>query len=233
MNVGLYRGAVAMVAQGRRLETISSNLANLGTVGYKRSTTASHEFQATRQNRRVRGLSVRSQVDFSQGNLSRTGRAYDLALFGDGFFAIEGENGELYTRDGSFHPTPDGLLVTEEGHPVVWEHRQAVIDPSGLPIVVDGEGNVRQGLVEIGRLRVVDFKDKAALGRTQQGFWQAPPRLPEATATATVHQYTLEESNANGMEEIVAMIGVQRSFESIANVLSSIEEGYRRLTRPF
>lgn len=232
MNVGLYRGAVAMVAQARRLETLASNLANLGTVGYKRGATAAQEFQVSRGKRSQRGLEIRTEVDFSQGNLRRTGRDLDLALFGDGFFAVEGPRGEVYTRDGSFHTTPDGVLVSEEGFPVAWDKAQGTIDPTGMPVTIDGEGTVRQNGADLGRLRIVDFVDRTRLSHDPNGYWQAPARLKEAAPTGRVHQYTLEESNANGMEEIIEMIGVQRAFESTARVVSSIEESYRRLTRP-
>jgi len=233
MNTGLYRGAVAMVTQARRLDTVASNLSNLGTIGYKRGSTATQQFMINRGNRSVRGFAVKNQVDFSQGNLTRTGRQYDLALFGQGFFAIESPQGEVYSRDGSFHVTPDGTLVSEEGFPVAWEASKGKVDPTGAPVYVDGEGHVRQDNAELGRLRVVNFLDKSQLRHDSNGYWRAPASLAESASTARVHQYSLEESNANGMEEIIQMIEVQRAFESTANVVSSIEQSYRRLTRPF
>jgi flagellar basal body rod protein FlgG len=231
MSVGLYRAAVAMVGDQRRLDAIASNLANLGTVGFKRTTTATHEFLLGDGG--PRGQALQSRVDFSQGNLNRTGRQYDLALFGKGFFAVEGPDGEVYTRDGSFHSTSDGVLVTEEGLPVAWNRRGSAIDPTGLPITVDGDGFVRQGTATLGQLRIVDFQDERSVVLGRGGYWVARPAAKEATALATVHQYALEESNATGVEEMVAMIGVQRSFESMANMVQSIQQSYSRLTRPF
>jgi len=233
MNVGLYRGAVAMVTQARRLDSVASNLSNLGTVGYKRGSTATQQFTINRGKRAVRGYAVKNQIDWSQGNLTRTGRQYDLALFGEGFFAIESPKGEVYSRDGSFHVTPEGDLVTEEGFPVAWDKSGGKIDPTGAPIYVDEEGNVQQSSANLGRLRVVNFLDRSQLRHDPNGYWQAPAGLAESASTGRVHQYSLEESNANGMEEIISMIEVQRSFESTANVVSSIEQSYRRLTRPF
>lgn len=233
MSVGLYRAAVAMIGHERRLDSIASNLANLETVGFKRATTAAHEFLIDRQSGPVRGQSLETRVDFSQGNLRRTGRELDLALFGEGFFAVEGPGGELYTRGGAFQTDTNGVLVTEEGYPVAWKNKSGAIDTTGLPIVVDGEGNVRQGLADLGQLKIVSFEDNAALRQRTGGFWIAPRGLDETTNTATVHQFSLEESNASGVEEIVAMIGVQRAFESTAGLISSIQQSYSRLTRPF
>jgi flagellar basal-body rod protein FlgF len=233
MNVGLYRGAVAMVTQARRLETVASNLANLGTVGFKRGATATQQFEMQRGKRTVRGFAVKNQVDFSQGNLTRTERDLDMALFGDGFFAIESPAGEVYSRDGSFHLTAEGVLVTGEGFPVAWEKASGLIDPTGDPVYVDEEGNVQQGASRIGRLRIVDFLDKSQLGNDPSGYWRAPAGLGESAPSARVHQYSLEASNADAMAEMISMIEVQRAFESTSNVVSSIEQSYRRLTRPF
>ncbi len=233
MNVGLYRSAVAMASQQRRLDAVAANLANLGTVGFKRGVTAAHEVEVRRARGPVRGVTTRAEVDFAQGNLQRTGRELDLALYGSGFFAVESPEGEVYTRDGSFHMTEAGVLVTEEGFPVAWERVTGAVDPVGMPLVIDEEGNVRQGLQDIGRLRVVAFDDPHALGKDHRGFWAAPPGLKQVAHDTRVHQYALEDSNANGVEEMVAMIGIQRSFEVVARVLEAIDQTYERLTRPF
>lgn len=222
-----------MAAQQRRLDSISANLANVGTVGFKRGVTASHEVEVERPRGKVRGVTTLAEVDFAQGNLQRTGRDLDLALHGDGFFALEGPEGEVYTRDGSFHMTEGGVLVSEEGSPLAWAEFQGAIDPVGLPLVIDESGAVRQGNQNIGRLRVVDFPDKSVLTKDALGFWAAPPSVLPQASDARVHQYSLEESNANGVEEMVDMIGVQRSFEVVARAFKAIDETYGRLTRPF
>jgi flagellar basal-body rod protein FlgG len=233
MNVGLYRSAVAMAAQQRRLDSISANLANVGTIGFKRGVTASHEVEVERPRGKVRGVTTLAEVDFAQGNLSRTGRELDLALFGDGFFALEGPDGEAYTRDGSFHVTEGGVLVDESGFPVAWAEFSGAIDPVGLPLVIDQSGGVRQGVQDVGRLRVVDFPDKGVLSKDARGLWTAPRDVLPEPSDALVHQYALEDSNANGVEEMVDMIAVQRSFEVVARTFKAIDDTYARLTRPF
>ena len=233
MSVGLYRAAVAMLGHERRLDSIASNLANLETAGFKREATASREFVVNRGERSVRGLALRTQTDFSQGNLERTERRYDFGLFGQGFFAVEGPTGEIYTRAGAFHLSPNGVLQTDEGYAIAWNNRGALIDPNGLPMIVNTDGTVRQGQSEVGKLRIVDFEDKSRLRLTTGGFWEAPDDLEEATHTALVQQFSLEESNATGVEEIIAMISVQRAFGSVANLVQSIQRSYSRLTRSF
>ena len=223
-----------MRANQRSLDTIATNLANLGTTGFKRTRTAEHAFELPTEHGRVRGLQAKDSVDFRQGELDRTGRALDVALFGEGFFAVEaGESGEAYTRDGVFHMDERGTLVSDDGHQVAWDSLTGTIDPVGLPVEIDGEGFVRQGDTEVGRLRIVNFEDPSRLSQDRHGYWRAPNNLREVAHTAVVHQGALEQSNATGMEEMVAMIAVQRSFESVANVMSSIEDSYSRLTQPY
>ena len=152
-------------------------------------------------------------------------------MFGDGFFAVEGPEGELYTRTGSFRLTQQGVLVTEEGFEVAWERRGGTIDGNGVEIVVDGAGNVKQGVQDLGQLKLRDFLDRNQLQQVRGGYWAAPSRAKEATVTGSIHQYSLEQSNAAGFEEIVAMIGIQRAFESVSNLTRSIQQSYSRLTR--
>ena len=220
-----------MRAQERQLGAIAGNLANVDTPGFKRGVSATHEFRLPVA-REVRGLVEAQRVDFSQGELERTGRDLDLALFGEGFFAVEGPEGEVYTRDGSFHVDPGGTLVDGMGAPLAWAERRAPVDPAGLPITVDGDGAVRQDGRLLGRLRIVAFRDPQGLVPDGAGNWRAPVGLAETTATAVVHQRALERSNATGIEEMVAMIEVQRAFQASANVFGNIQESYRRLTRP-
>lgn len=223
-----------MSGHEKRLDTIAANLANLETPGYKRVGTATHEFMVDgNQGKKVRGLGHEAKVDFSQGNLARTGNQYDLALFGDGFFGVEGPTGELYTRGGNFHVTAEGALLTEDGYEVAWKKRGSAIDPTGLPIVVSGEGVVHQGSSELGQLKITAFEDNSVLRQLNGGLWSAPPRTPEATNTSVVHQYSLEESNATGIEEVIAMIGVQRAFGAVSNLVTSMQRSYSRLTRSF
>ncbi len=233
MSVGIFRAAVALAANQRQMETISSNLANLATHGFKRDTNAAHRFELGGPRGKRHGLATVNQVDFSQGDLARTGRQLDLALFGEGFFALEGPEGEVYTRNGQLFLTPEGGLVSDSGYPVAWETFRVPIDPAGIPIEIDSEGVVRQGLLEVGYLKVVNFEDPQRLYQDGNGYWLAPNDLRETNHTARVHQGALEGSNATGVEEMVAMVSVQRSYETTARLISSIADSYSRLTRPF
>lgn len=231
MNVGLYRSAVAMQTQAQRMDSIAVNLANTGVSGFKRFEQATESFEIQSKHGPLRGQRASTQVDYAQGNMKRTGRDLDLGLSGQGFFAIETPGGEHYTRDGEFHLSPEGNLVTPKGDPVAWDVRNGLIDPVGVSLTVEGDGNVRQGQTPIGRLRIVDFEDRQALRPDGKGLWIAPDNAKEATATAVVNQGALEESNATAVTEMVNMIATQRQFDLLSRTVSAIQELEERLTR--
>ncbi len=160
---GLYTGATGMVAQMHRLDTVSNNLANVDTTGYKRDQ-AVHKSFSEMLIRRFNdtgvyiwpfgssevapvvgklGLGVEmneSYTIFSQGAMKITDNPFDLALEEAGFFVVQTPEGLRYTRNGSFHLGPEGLLVTKEGYPVLGENGPITIKENNF--VVDGFGRV-------------------------------------------------------------------------------------------
>jgi flagellar basal body rod protein FlgG len=231
MNTGLYSGAAAMRASERQLDVVANNIANADTVGYKRQGTAAHAFRVPTATGEKRGLGTVQTVDWSQGNLMRTGNVYDVALFGDGFLALDTPRGEVYTRGGQLQVDSNGVLMSNDGYPVVWDKQTGLIDQAGMPVVIDAEGQVMQGDLELGRLRLLDFQDYSRLRQDGDGYWTAPQGARRKAHAAALHQGALEQSNASSIEDVVAMVTVQRSFEAASNVLRTISESYARLTR--
>lgn len=231
MNIGLTRAANAMATAQKRLDHASQNLANVDTVGFKRRGTAIRGFEFQLNGRTTDGIETERTVDWSQGQLERTGNPYDLALHGPGFFAIDSPDGEVYTRAGQFKVDQGGVLQSAEGYPLAWNSLSGAIDPNGLPVTIDGNGTVYQGEGQLGQLRLVDFEDPQALVQDGMGYWHAPADLREVAHEGVLHQGALEGSNAVGLEEIVSLIDVQRSFEAASRVVSMINRTYERLTR--
>jgi len=229
MNVGLYQGVEAMRASERRLEVITANLANLNTPAYKRQSAATRAFTVEQGGRRRVDVDTVVRTDFRQGALERTASPLDLALVGDGYFAIEGPEGEVYTRNGAFRTDEGGTIVTAEGYPLAWDGPRGRIDPVGEPVRFDLEGNVHQDGRRVGRVKVVRFEAQELLGRDRTGNWRAPRGVLAEPSEAEVHQGALERSNVDGLEELVAMITVQREFEASQNLMQMISQTYRRL----
>jgi len=231
MTNGLYSGVAAMASNQRRLDSIAQNLANLTTTGYKSRRAFVEAFDEARGGVSRRQTGVRTRIDFAQGGLIDTGNPLHLALHGEGFFAAESPEGEVYTRNGELRLTDAGVLTTYHGYPLAWETAGGTIDPLGEAIVVDGAGNVRQGATDVGRLRLVDFEDTGPLRQDTEGYFHAPPSLREKAAAPEVRQGALEGANTSAIDEMVAMIRVQRQFESASNVVGMIADSYRRLNR--
>lgn len=231
MDKGLYMGVAAMQSAERRMEALSGNLANVSATAFKRQGTVTRAFEVGNGEKKHVEIESKHATDWSQGLLETRDDPYSLALDGDGFFAVETPSGEAYTRNGTFHVDDKGELFTSEGHPVAWVNTRGRVQPTGEPVTVDGTGRVRQGTGEIGQLKLVDFVDRDQLTVDREGYWHAKPEMPTKEPAAVVRQRSIERSNAEAIDELVGLIKVQRSFESAANVMKSIDQSYRRLNQ--
>lgn len=231
MNTGLYSGIAAMRASEQRLEAITANLANASTPAYKRRTAVSRSFEVGTGDRHHREIGTSFATDFSQGRIERTEDPFALALKGEGFFVVEGPDGEAFTRNGSFQLDDSGVLQTPEGYAVVWDGGRGRIDPVGEAVRIDTSGRVFQGAADVGRLKVVAFEEPELLRIDRLNYFQDPGALARTETDAEVHQFALERSNASTVDELIAMITVQRGFESATNLLQMLDQTYRRLNR--
>jgi flagellar basal-body rod protein FlgF len=216
--------AAGLQARMDSLDLLANNLANTSTSGYK----ADREFYSTYLSADAINNSdpavgdspvvQRHWTDFAQGSLTSTGNPTDLALSGRGFFAVNGPNGTLYTRNGSFQVSPQGALVTAEGYPVRLSDGQALtLDPNS-PLVVGATGTVSQNGAALGQLQVVDFADPSLLEKSVGTNFQSPdPRQvsPQAATNVQVAQGKLESSNASPTESAARMVMLLRHFEML------------------
>lgn len=179
MVKGLYTAYTGMVQQQKRLDVITNNLANSDTTGYKKegcSTVAFDEVLAVKikdgseayLNRPIGQMSMGAKIgetytDYSQGSFRVTDNSYDIALDGNGFFAIQfagknGENSIKYTRDGSFTLNKEGYLVTKDGDFVLGTNGPIQLDTL-TETTIDGMGNIFQNGTQVATLNLVDFED--------------------------------------------------------------------------
>jgi flagellar basal-body rod protein FlgF/flagellar basal-body rod protein FlgG len=147
MDSGYYAALTGLVARTQALDIASTNLANAQTPGYRaeqeyfRSVLLGPDGEDSQLGRTVNnyGLLGGDRISLVQGALEQTGNPLDLAIEGEGFFEVQTPNGLRYTRDGGFHRTPGGRLVTAAG--------DAVLSPAGQPIPVPpGEVTVGAGM---------------------------------------------------------------------------------------
>ena len=212
----------------REFNIIAHNLANVGTVAYKRRCNAFSNSLMTKGagTRAVSGneADLYSTFDFTQGSLIETGRTLDFALCGKGFFVIETPEGPLYTRNGMFRLDGNGQIVDSMGRTVAGVAGPISIPPSaGLSqISVSTDGNISAAGVEAGKFKLVDFKDNES-ELVADGFncFQAPEGMePEPPENLIVKQYAHEGSNVQLVEELVDMIMVSRLYEANMKFIS-------------
>ena len=156
--------------------------------------------------------------DFSQGNLTETGRAMDFALRGKGFFVIETPEGPLYTRNGMFRADQNGRIVDSMGRAVAGDAGPISIpaDVSLEQVTVSKDGSISTNGTQIGKFKLVDFKDNEnqliAVGTNC--FWVSKDIIPQAADNIEVKQGFQEGSNVKMVEELVDMVMITKLYEA-------------------
>lgn len=229
---GFYNLTSGMLSQSRRLDMVAGNLTNVSTSGYKAGQYVDSTFSEvlySRVGNKIKtgaaALGTQSymlapselRTNFAQGPLEESGMALDFAIEGEGYFAVEGEAGRLYTRNGSFSLDEEGYLcLGGQGR---------VLDISGEPLLLGTDKIQANSLGEImtenggylGRLGVFTFGAGTALERNVQGMFTAAGE-PEPAQGAAVHWKWQERSNVDLMQQMATMMTSQRALQSAAQV---------------
>lgn len=231
---GLYQATSAMVIAKTKQELITGNVANVETPGFKKHVMSDEVFsqamlyaQLGVDSSQLGGTLTRSSlaettVDFSQGQLVPSDSPFHLALGGNGFFAVQTEDGIRYTRSGDFRLDSNGHLVDLHGGRVLLRNGQP-LETRGASLRVDPDGACFLDDRPVGQLLLVDFAERDKLQKDQRGQFQADGLLV-APAQAKVHQRTLERSNVDAGKELVDMLLVSRIFESAQRIVSTYDQ---------
>lgn len=202
------------------LATISHNVANLNTPGY-RGVRAVPEFGAQ--------AGLRTAIDQQDGGLAQTARSFDLALRGPGFFVVERDGKALLTRSGAFHIDAEGLLATARG-----EHVLGVSGPIAIPggdVRIDAHGGLWAGTQSLGQLQVVAVADAARLSPAGDGAYAYDGDQVEWTGS--VMQGALERANVDPADETIRLMETTRHAESVQRAISiydkAMDVGINRL----
>jgi flagellar basal-body rod protein FlgF len=220
-----------MHALWARHETVANNLANVSTPGFKRDDVlvlpAVPPPNQTALGGRLSSVYQTPAIqwtDYSQGPLLPTGRELDVALAGSGFFVVETPAGERYTRNGTFHVSPDGFLVTTGGARVLGERGPIPIPPGR--VAIGGRGDVQVDGKTVGTLRVVDFPVPLPLLKTGGSLF-APTSADVRPVAATGYEVVggaLEGSNVNAVEAMVSLIEILRTYEAAQRAIQAADE---------
>ena len=252
MNQSLWISKTGLDAQQTKMSTISNNLANVGTTGFKRGRAIFEDLlyqnvrqvgaQSSQDTVLPSGLQVGTGTRvvaterlFTQGNLTKTDNALDFAIQGRGFFEILMPDGtQGYTRDGSFHINDQGLVVTSAGYQL---QPPITVPADAMSITVAGDGTVSvqqpgtPAATQIGTVQLNDFINPAGLqARGENLFMEsgasgAPqPGNPGLNGLGTLAQGYVESSNVNVVEELVNMIETQRAYEMNSKAISTADQ---------
>jgi flagellar basal-body rod protein FlgF len=235
MDSGYYAACAGLAAQTDALELVAHNLANLSTVGYRGEQATFHSLLAggsvvssNALNAAVNDYGVLggSRVDLSAGSLAATGNPLDLAIAGPGFFVVQTATGPVYTRNGSFHATPTGQLVTLQGDAVLGQ-QGAIVVPSGA-VAVSDDGTVSVDGTVVEQLRLAEFAPNTSLKALGNALYAAPTGSALVPASSSIRQGMLENSNVSPVEGAVQLITLQRNAEMMQRALSIFDSEFNQ-----
>ncbi|MCD4721895.1 MAG: flagellar hook-basal body protein [Desulfobacula sp.] len=217
MILEMTRPVQGGLRQERKLEAVSNNLANTDTIGFKKDRISFDEKFKAQINK-----------DFTQGSILTTGNPLDFALSGEGFFKIETQEGIKYTRNGNFSMDINGILVDQNGNPVMGQGGAIAIDGENVEqdLSVNQSGEIMLSGEIIDTLDIVTFKDLKKLERNGQNFLSYKGETTDELQAeqAVVQHKALEKSNIIVVEEMVRMIDYHRMFETFTKSMMTFDE---------
>jgi flagellar basal-body rod protein FlgG len=258
MNQALWIAKTGLDAQQTRLAVVSNNLANVGTMGYKRGRAVFEDLlyqnvrqvgaQSSQDTQLPSGLSLGTGVRtvateklHTQGNIVQSSNALDVAIDGRGFYQVLMPDGtQSYTRDGSFQVDSQGQLVTSSGY-VIQPNITIPDSAQSVTISRDGVVSVLQSgsssPTQVGTIQLADFINAAGLQPMGENLYvetiaSGSPQTsnPGLSGVGTLMQGALESSNVNVVEELVNMIETQRAYEMNSKAVSTADQMLQYIT---
>lgn len=251
MISALNSAASGMEAQLSQIESISNNLANVNTNGYKKSRAEFQDLlyetlQEPGANTSAltqsplgiqRGMGVKlagTQRNFEMGHPQETGRDMDIMIRGEGFFIVQIPNGQYaYSRNGSFYKSPTGRIETLDGYPL---QPEMTVPNNSKKIEISEDGIVSAVLseterVQLGQIQLANFVNNGGLKATGKNLYIATDAsgpanlsLPGQGVAGGLMQHFLEASNVDVVKEMTDMISAQRAFEMNSKVVQAVDQ---------
>lgn len=242
----IYSLLSAMKGQQRQMSAVSNNLANVNTTGYKADEVVFREYYSE-----FIGQDLESEEEmfasdgfispFSRGGTSfvmpdhvspsmkqgmfkHTNNPFDFSIQTEGFFVVETPQGARYTRNGQFLKDAEGFLITNAGHRVMG--KEGPLKVEGQEFSVGRDGSVMIDGQEVGFFKIVNFEEPGRLTKLGNSYWVpgSDAQKPIDIDRPVIHQGTLEGSNVEVVQEMVKMIGVNRSYEASQKAMKSLSE---------
>lgn len=261
MNGGSYIALSGIIAQQERLDMVTNNLSNVNTVGYKSTGAVFGDFLSQSSIDAQNSASQKPLSDkaypielgtynnVSQGPIKKTGNSLDLAIDGQGYFAVITPDGIKFTRNGVFSLNQAGELVSQEGYPVlsvsgikksngqageinISDAKPVFLNESGSDITISGSGIIslndpKTGNgVYAGKILTVNFKNPQYLSKYGNTLFSATQNSggPLENKNTNILQGYLEESNVNMIGGMVQMIDVSEVYNNMMQALKSYSQ---------
>ncbi len=226
-----YIALSRQMALWKQMDTVSNNMANMNTAGFKQDDTLFSSYLV--QTADAQGIGSAPLYftedfgtfqNFAEGAFEETGNVFDVAIQGDGFFCVETPAGEMYTRKGQFSLSSEGALITNDGALVLSENNEPIFfAPGEKEITITESGDVITENGTIARLKVAHFADNQKLLKVAGTMFEnvAGNDMTIGTDNMRLAQGAIEKSNVNPIEEMTKLIKVQRSYEYVQQMIDN------------
>lgn len=252
MMQSLYTASTGMVAMQTQIDTTANNIANVNTIGFKKSRAEFAdlmykvmEYAGTSTSNASKsptgieyGLGVRPTAInkiFSEGSLKQTDNQLDMAVTGHGFFKLELPNGtEVYSRNGAFKVDDNGTLVNSDGYKVVPE---VVVPPDATSVSIGTDGTIsvvqagQTQATQVGQITLTNFINPAGLHSVGDNLYTATDSsgqpvegTPGLDGLGTIRQGFVELSNVELVVELTDLITGQRAYDSNSKIITASDE---------
>lgn len=245
MLKGLYTAYTGMLNEQNRMDILTNNLANASTVGFKKEGATSQSFDSVLavkiKDQSVGAKNVQriginhpgvkigeNYTDYTQGSFRITGNTYDLALSGQGFFAVEftnktGETSTMYTRAGQFTLNKDGYLVNENGDYVLDTQSKRIKLNTLAETAIASDGTIEQNGIPVAKIQVADFEDYNYLEKYGETYYKPVQGAKLTQSDAEVKSGYLEMANVQVVSEMVNLISITRAYESNQKIIQTYD----------
>ncbi len=231
MDNSVYVALSRQMTLFRDLSVTANNIANADTTGFQSEKTMFTDFIVPDGNNRDISFAqdIATYHNLEQGALNSTGNTLDVAIEGEGYFAVETPAGERYTRAGSFHTDPAGTLMTPDGFPVLDDTGQRIqLEPQDTDIRIGENGVIVAGGEQRGQIGIVEFGNRQDLKHMYSTLYEANGQEPQLATESRLVQGALEKSNVKAVTELVRLTELSRSTGGTAKFIEVIYDLQRK-----
>ena len=216
-----------------KLDIVANNLANIETNGFKRSNVAFNQHMVAEQAKQRNQIKdplpkgeIKSYVEFTQGPIKQTANPLNFALEGSGFFTIQTPDGPAFTRDGAFTMNDEGYLVTMDGDFVMGSYGPIRLD--GKTFSISDHGDIVVDNIVMDKFEIMNFNITDLIQRGGNLYFPRNEFVDHIEPNALVLQGYVESSNVNIVQEMIAMIAVNKQYQANEKAIRTNDEALQK-----